>query len=175
MRHRTYEECRRFRFVDFAIGIPIAVCVFLLCAFIVNAYAQGPTSVQHSATELRAGQVCSDSRPAAGSAGSVSLTPPASQFLYVTSVEINSAASGGAATPPLGTPASATSTNLPGTFTIGAFPITGQSAGVAIANYFYPFSGNGLKSSNAGTAVTITTPAITNIAWHIALCGYFAP
>jgi len=138
-----------------------------------SAMAQGPTSVQHSPTELRAGQTCSESRPSSGSAGSVSLTPPASQFLYVTSVEINGASS--AALGSIGTPASATTANLPGTFTMGVFPVTGQAAGVSIGNFNYPYSGNGLKSSAPGTAVTITTPAITGVLWHIALCGYFAP
>jgi hypothetical protein len=136
------------------------------------AFAQAP--VQHVPTELRASQVCSDSRPAAGSAGSASLTPPAGQFLYINAIEINAAASTGTAGT-LGTPASASTTNIPNTATLGVFPIQTQAAGVSIGNFFYALSGNSLKSSAAGTAVTVTTPALTNVAWHISLCGYYAP
>lgn len=138
-----------------------------------TAWAQGPTSVQGSPTELRASVTCAESRPASGSAGSASLTPPASQFLYVNSIELNAASS--AALGSLGTPASASTTNLPGTISAAMFPVTGQASGVSIGNYFYAYSGNGLKSSAPGTAVTVTTPAITGVLWHIALCGYFAP
>lgn len=138
-----------------------------------QARAQGPTSVQGSPTELRASQVCAESRPAAGTGGSASLTPPAGQNLYVNSIEINAASS--AALASFGTPASASTTNLPGTISAGVFPITGQAAGVAVGNYFYAYSGNGLKSLAPGTAVTVTTPAITSVLWHISLCGYFAP
>ena len=139
-----------------------------------DAWAQGPTSVQNTPTELRASTVCADSRPSAGSAGSASLTPPAGNFLYVNSVEINAAASQGAAGT-LSTPASASTTNFPGSITSAVFPIQAQAGGVAIGNFFYAYSGNGLKALAPGTATTITTPALTNVTWHISLCGYYAP
>jgi hypothetical protein len=136
------------------------------------AFAQAP--VQSVPSELRASQVCADSRSAAAAGGSVSLTPPSGNFLYINSIEINAAASTAAAAT-LGTPASATTTNIPGTPTMGAFPIQTQAAGVKIGDFFYALSGNGLKSSAPGTAVTITTPAVTGVAWHISMCGYYAP
>jgi hypothetical protein len=136
------------------------------------AFAQAP--VQHVPTELRATQVCSDSRPAAAAAGSASLTAPGGQFLYINQIEINASASTGAAGT-LGTAASASSTNIPGTITLGVFPIQAQAAGASIGNFFYALSGNGIKTNASGTATTITTPAIANVAWHIALCGYYAP
>lgn len=136
-----------------------------------SAFAQAP--VQHVPTELRASQVCSESRPASGAAGSSSLTPPSGQFLYVNSIEINGASSAALGT--FGTPASASTTNLPGTISAAVFPIQTQPAGVSIGNFYYPYAGNALKSLAPGTAVTVTTPAITGVLWHIAICGYFAP
>lgn len=142
------------------------------------AFAQAP--IQSSPTELRAAVTCSDTRPAAGSGATATLTPPAGQFVYVSTIEANAAASAG--TPTLSTPASLTTTNLPSTFTMGFFPFPNAgsplgplTAGMLSVNQVYSFSGNGLKSNAAGTAVTVVAPAVTNAAWHLSLCGYFAP
>src|SRR5262245_56603527 len=147
----------RFPIADHAIG---------------QARAQGPTLIQQSPTELRASQACGEAR----STGAVTatITPPAGQFVYINSIEANAFAQAGAA-PTFGTAASLTTTNITGTPTFGVFPMQAQAAGNSIANFFYSLAGNGLKSSAPGTAVTVVSPSVSNVGWHIAICGYFAP
>jgi hypothetical protein len=144
-----------------------AVLLLLLAA---PAFAQAP--VQSVPTELRATQVCSEVRGTG--AQTATLTAPSGQFLYINSIEINAMGQGGTVAT-TGTAASVTTTNIPGTITTGVFPLQGQAAGASIANFFYPLSGNGLKSSAPGTATTVVAPSIANVAWHISLCGYYAP
>lgn len=139
-----------------------------------HAHAQGPTLVQQSPTELRASQSCSEARGTG--AQTATLTPPAGQYVYINSLAAGAFTSGG--TVAISNPASLTSTNLPGSITFGLFgatATTSNAAGILYQNFIYSFSGNGLKSSAAGTAVTVVAPSVTNLGWHIALCGYFAP
>jgi hypothetical protein len=143
------------------IGLLFAIC---------RAHAQAP--IQQSASELRASQNCSEAKGT--STQTVTLTPPAGQFVYLGSLEANASVTTAAAQT-ISTIASLSTTNLPGSITFGAFPGQGQAAGTSIANFNYSFSGNGLKSANAGVAVTVVAPAVTNVQWHLALCGYFAP
>ncbi len=147
-----------------------AVWGLLLLLLASPAFAQAP--VQQSPTELRAAQTCNDQR--ATGANTATLTPPSGQFLYITSLEANAAAQAGTLAA-FGTAASLTTTNIPVTVTFGVFPIQAQTAGVAVGSYFYTFGGSGLKTNAPGTATTVVAPSVTNLGWHLALCGYFAP
>lgn len=158
---------RPTRWLVLAIGLLLAPA---------SAFAQsssGAVSTQAVPSETRASQVCVDTRPATGSAATATLTPPAGWYLYLNTVEIN-ATVGGAAVATASNPAHASSTNLNGA-TFGMFPLAAQAAGSKIDSFFYALSGNGMKSAAAGTAVTISTPAFTNVNWHIHMCGYYAP
>jgi hypothetical protein len=142
-----------------------AVTVYLIVG---TAFAQAP--IQNVPTELRASQNCSEVRGTG--AQTATLTPPAGQYVYIASLEANASASAGSVG--ISTPASLTTTNLAGV-TFGMFGTNSGAAGTSIANNNYSFSGNGFKSSAAGTAVTVVAPSVTNMQWHLALCGYFAP
>jgi hypothetical protein len=148
----------------------VALAVLLLVAAI--AHAQAP--VQQVPTELRASQVCAEARGTG--AQTVTLTPPAGQFVYLNSLEANAFAQAGSVG--ISTPASLTSTNLPNSPTFGMFAGTSNlvnTAGTQMGSYFGSFSGNGMRSAAAGVAVTVVAPSVTNMGWHLALCGYFAP
>lgn len=156
------------------IAIATAFIVFGLLFIIAMAHAQAPTSVQQSPTELRASQICNEARGTG--AQTATLTPPAGQYVYINSLEAGAFAQGG--TVAISAPASLTSTNLPGSITFGLFgatTTTSNGAGAVFQNFIYNFSGNSLKSAAAGTAVTVVSPSVGNMGWHLALCGYFAP
>jgi hypothetical protein len=144
------------------------VTVLLACS---HAFAQAP--IQNVPSELRASQNCSEVRGTGSQ--TATLTPPSGQYVYLASLEASAFAQAGTAG--VSTPASLSSTNLNG-ITFGLFAGTStqnNTAGSPVANFNYSFSGNGLKSSAAGTAVTVVAPSVTNLGWHILLCGYFAP
>jgi len=159
-----------FRRVAYITGL---VVFALLCLRLI-AHAQGPVLIQNTPTELRASQNCNEARGTG--AQTATLTPPAGQYVYIQTLEAGAFAQGG--TVAISTPASLTSTNLPGSITFGLFgatTTTSNGAGAVFQNFVYNFAGNGLKSAAAGTAVTVVSPSVANLGWHIALCGYFAP
>lgn len=159
------------RRILFLIPLMVLMWALLMWYLITVAYAQGPTLIQNVPSELRASQVCSEVKGTG--AQTATLTPPAGQFVYIASLEANASASTGSVG--ISTPASLTITNISGSPTFGMFGTNSGAAGTSIANFNYSFSGNGLKSAAAGTAVTVVAPSVTNLQWHLALCGYFAP
>lgn len=132
--------------------------------------AQGPTSTQQVPTELRSSTLCQELR----GTGAQTLTVPAlaGQSFYVNSIEINAAATGGAAAN-LGTAGHVSTTGLPGSPTFGFIVASAQAAGALLANLFYPY-GEPIKGA-ASTAITLVAPSITNVGWHLNVCGYYAP
>ena len=156
-------------------SILVALALFLMIFVAVPAaFAQGPTLIQPTPTELRASQSCAEVRGTG--AQTATLTPPAGQFVYINSIEAAAFAQAGSAG--IATAASLTTTNLPGSLTLGLFGATANLAntgGTLYQNFIYTYSGNGMKSNNAGTAVTVVAPSVTNMGWHLAVCGYFAP
>lgn len=155
-------------------GAGIMAVLVIAAILIVAAVALAQAPVQNVPTELRASQVCSEARGTG--AQTATLTPPSGQYVYVQSLEAGAFTVGG--TVAISVPASLTSTNLPGSITFGLFGATANTsntAGTVYQNFVYSFAGNSLKSSAAGTAVTVVAPSVTNLGWHIALCGYFAP
>ena len=156
-------------------GLPIVIVILCGILLVINiTEAQGPTLIQPTPSELRASQSCAEVRGTG--AQTATLTPPAGQFVYINSIEAAAFAQAGSAG--IATAASLTTTNLPGSLTLGLFGATANLAntgGTLYQNFIYSFSGNGMKSNNAGTAVTVVAPSVTNMGWHLAVCGYFAP
>lgn len=138
------------------------------------AWAQGVVPVQQSPSELRASTVCVDTRTVSGAA-TVTAPAVAGQSFYLNSVEVNAFATGGAVGT-LSPPPHVASTGLVGSPTFGA--IVGTAAapanGTTIANFFYALSGLAIKGQ-ASTAVTLTAPSVTNVGYHLGICGYYAP
>lgn len=145
---------------------------FALLILAAPAFAQAPVPVQPVPSELRASTVCVESRPASGSAGSVTVPAVSGQSFYVNAVEVNATVAG-AAPATLSNPAHVSATGLNGA-TFGMVPIAAQAIGTKIADYFYALSGSAMKGANS-TAVVLSAPAVTNINWHISVCGYYAP
>ena len=87
------------------------------------------------------------------SASTITITPPAGQFVYVQEVDVANCAGGTAVT--AAAPTTITTTNLTGSpaFTVGS----GVTAGLCqpFPTVVYP---NGLKSSSPGTNVTFVLP-----------------
>jgi len=142
------------------LSIALAACLTL--------YAQGPTSVQHTAQRLDAATTVSSS---VTSAATITLTPSASQNVYIYEMDIQNCAGTTAVTAAAVT--TITSTNLPGSpaWTMGS----GTTAGTCVQSLVMQFP-TGLKSIVPGTAVTVVLPTFAtnqtirvNVAWASAL------
>lgn len=129
-----------------------------------TAFAQ--TSTQQTAQHLDAAQLVATSNT---SAQTITITPPAGQYVYITEVDISNCAGASAVT--AAAPTSITTTQLNGlTFQVGS----GTTAGACQPNdpHFY---GNGLKSAAAGTAVTFVLPTFaTNQTIRVNVHYYFS-
>ena len=124
-------------------------------------------SVQQSPTRLDAGQNVATS---ASSAATITITPPASQFVYLTGLDITNCA-GTAVT--AAAPLTISTTNLGGAaWLIG----TGSTAGLCQPS---PTAGSWplpLKSATPGTAITFVLPTFTtNQTIRVTAYYYFAP
>lgn len=137
----------------------------LLSLFASAALAQAP--VQQSATKLDSAVLVSTSNT---SAATITITPPAGQYVYITALDISNCA-GTAVT--AAAPTSLTSTNLGGaTWMIGSGSTTGLCQPSPAAGS-YP---NPLKSGAAGTAVTLVLPTfVTNQVVRVSAYYYTAP
>jgi hypothetical protein len=123
------------------------------------------TLVQQSATNLMAATQASTSNT---TASTITLTPLASQFVYIDAIEFDNCAGAGAVTAAAAT--SVTSTNLVGS------PIwqmgSGTAAGSCVQSRFLEFP-NAMKASAPGTNVTFVLPTFAanqtirfSIYWH---------
>ena len=117
----------RFYISAVVAGLLNAIAILMLLGLLFPAHAQGPTSVQQSPTELRASQSCNEQRGTG--AVTATLTPPAGQYVYVQSLEAGAFTQGG--TVAISNPASLTTTNLPGSLTIGMFGATANTSNTA--------------------------------------------
>jgi galactitol-specific phosphotransferase system IIB component len=125
----------------------------LLFAALFSAGAMAQTSTQQAAQHLDAAQLVATSNT---SAQTITITPPAGQYVYITEVDISNCAGASAVT--AAAPTSITTTQLNGlTFQVGS----GTTAGACqpADPHFY---GNGLKSAAAGTAATFVMPTFAN-------------
>jgi hypothetical protein len=143
----------------------------ILALFIVFAspcFAQAPaaqsTSVVQTGQSAQAATACYSLDAASGSA-----TAPAQsgKSFYVTWLDINV---GGTATVSAVAPVKASSSGIIGTApTFGLFRADAMTVGQVGA----PLFGNLLLKGQVSTAVSITGGAITNLVWHITMCGYY--
>jgi hypothetical protein len=149
----------------------------LLLLFAVSLiFAQSPSSVQQSATKLDVGLF---NQNTATSATTLTLTPPGSQSVYITQIDISNCqdATGIAAA---AAPTYITSTNLGGalaanslSWMMGSGLVTGTGSCVQSYSITYP---TGMKSTIPGTPVTIITPTyITHQTIRVSVTYFFAP
>lgn len=133
-------------------------------------WAQQATIVQQSTNDLTA---CATLGTANGTAQqTVTITPPAGQYVYVCGIDFQYCASGSAPT--------ATNNVLTTTTGFASNPKWGLSVPVTVnvcyasgGPFYWPIP---LKSANPGTAITVVSPAaITNVTFNINVTGYFAP
>lgn len=144
------------------------IFALLAALLLAPAAAFAQTAVQQSPTRLDAAQFVQSSTT---SAATITITPPAGQYVYVTNVEITNCAGATAVTAAAVT--SVTTTNLGGAaWTLGS----GTTAGAC-----QPSPINGpfalpLKSSSPGTAATVVLPTFaTNQTVRVSVYYYFAP
>lgn len=142
-----------------------------LCLAAAPLAAQSPTLVQQSPTMLNA---CTafNGTAAVNVQVTVTLTPPAGQYVYVCGIDVASSQN---ATSTANTNATYTSTNLgPSGNTWGWKYSLAATANLAISQSFY-FT-QPLKSTQPGIAVTIVSPAaLAQTAFSINAYYYFAP
>ena len=148
----------------------ILLIIPLLILLSTSAFAQSVpgTLTQQSPTKLDAAGLVSTS---ATSAATITITPPASQNVYITNVEIANCA--GAAAVVAAAVTTISTTNLNGAaWTVGS----GVAAGLcqpSPANTSFPLA---LKSATPGTAVTFVLPAFaTNQTLRVSAYYYYAP
>lgn len=143
---------------------------FLLLAA-TPSWAQTPTLVQQSQTMLNACTAFNQTA-AVNAQVTVTLTPPAGQYVYVCGIDVASSQNG---TSTANTNSQYTSTNLgPSGNTWGWKYSLAAAANTAISQSFY-FT-QPLKSTQPGVAVTIVSPtALAQTAFSINAYFYYAP
>lgn len=145
----------------------IAMLVLLVLGSALSGQQTGGTQTAQQASHYDAAVTCNSLDAASGSA---TLTPQSGMSEYITSIDINVGATG---TVTAAAPVKATSTGLSGTPTFGLFRSDGMTIGQVGAPVVLMFP-NGLKGQ-LNTAVAITGAAVTNLVWHITVCGYQSP
>jgi hypothetical protein len=140
----------------------------VLVSFAVPSFAQAPaaqsTPVVQTGQSAQAATSCYSLDAASGSA-----TAPAQsgKSFYITWVDINVGATG---TITAVAPIKASTSGLIGTApTFGLF----RADGATIGQVGNPVFGNLLIKGQVSTAVSITGGAVTNLVWHITMCGYY--
>lgn len=143
--------------------------IVLLAALLAatTARAQSAQQVQDSPTHLDAASLSSTS---ATSAATITITPPAGNYVYITNLEITNCAG---TTVTAAAPTTITSTNLSGAaWTIGS----GATAGICQPSAASGSFSAGWRSSTPGTAVTFVLPTfVTQQTIRVTAYYYFAP
>lgn len=141
----------------------------VLALSVTAALAQSATTVQQSASDLRSATAIGTS---ATSAATITVTPGAGLYVYVTSVDIQNCAGASAVTAAAVT--TITTTNLTGSpaYTVGS----GVAAGLCQPTQILAYGPAGLKSTTPGTAVTYVLPTFaTNQTVRVNVAYYTAP
>ena len=156
----------------------VVLFVVVACALVfvpynrmVNAQQSQPASlVQQTATHADSDSVCVSSNT---SAGTITFTPPAGQFVYVTEIDFeNGQSTTGVAA--AAAPTTVTVSNITGAPTWNLASGAATTPGTSTQSFSVVFP-TGLKSSAPGTAVTFTLPTIiTNQYVRVNACAYFA-
>jgi len=137
----------------------------------VSAIAQntGGTQTSQQAQHSDAATRCVSLDAASGSA--TLSQPDSGNSWYVTLVEVNVGATG---TVTAAAPVKATTSGITGSPTFGLFRSDAMTIGMVGAPTFLTFGNGGLKGQS-NTAISVTGGAVTNLVWHITICGYQAP
>jgi hypothetical protein len=152
----------------------------LLAALLFAAPAVAQVQTQQSGTMINAAVLVSSTGPAVNATqatGTVTITPPAGQFVYFTAIYVAACGDGTASTSSI--QQNFTTTNLSGltieTSYLSAATITTNAGASQCDRVPMPFSVP-LKSAAAGTAVTIVPPAqAAHMSFPIVAMYYFAP
>lgn len=146
----------------------LLLALALLIAIAAPVFAQAPaaqsTPVVQTGQSAQAATVCYSLDAASGN-----VTAPAvsGKAFYMTWLDINIGASG---TITAAAAVKVTSSGIAGTApTFGLFRSDGATLGMVGA----PMFGNLLIKGIASTAVVLTGAAVTNLVWHITMCGYY--
>jgi hypothetical protein len=162
----------------------ISTLLFLICAMCGicgSVWAQAPTTIQQSGSRtdaaiflagpLGGATTCATVNTTAAN-GTVTITPPAGQYVYITGVyiDITSDTTGLTGVATLGT------TNLTGSPTWSLATLTAAAAGQATMRQIADVFPTGLRAASPGTAVTFVPSAQSN---HVIFCtrvaGYYGP
>jgi hypothetical protein len=149
----------------------LSVAALLLAAAIAPAFAQStsPAPVQQSPTHLDA---CVFLQHSHTSAATLTIQPPASQYVYICEIDLSNASGASAVT--VAAPTFLTTTGLPGLPQIIAASGVVAGVGQPAAVLQYPLGA--LKSTTPGGAVTLVLPAFpTNQTLSLNVAYYFAP
>jgi hypothetical protein len=146
----------------------IVLALAFLLALSPSVYAQAPaaqsTPVVQSGQSAQAATTCYSLDAASGSA-----TAPAvsGKSFYITYIDINV---GGSGTVTAAAPVKATTSGIIGTApTFGLF----RSDAMTLGQVGNPIFTSLLIKGQVSTAVSITGAAVTNLVWHITMCGYY--
>lgn len=141
--------------------------ILAIILFSLGAFAQQVTTatpIQQTATRLDSATNCQNYSGTAQ--GTITITPPSGQFVYVTALDTAATA----VSAPAASRVVTTTTNLGGI--TQTFGLT-ATAGIGANNDLV--SSTPIRSATAGTAVTIVTnAAITNVTFDLNVCYYFA-
>lgn len=151
---------KRFTFAAVALIVIALPCL---------AQQTGGTQTSQQAQHYDAAVQCNSLDAASGSA--TLATPQSGYSWYVTWIDVNVGATG---TVTAAAPVKATTSGLVGSPTFGLFRSDGMTIGMVGAPVFGSFGNGGLKGI-ANTAVSVTGGAVTNLVWHMTICGYQAP
>jgi hypothetical protein len=159
----------------------ILVLLLGICVICGSALAQAPTAVNQSPTRSDAATflqtmvggatACATVNSTAAN-GTVTITPPAGQYVYITGVyiDITSDTTGLTGVATMGT------TNITGSPTWSLATLTAAAAGQATMRQIADVFPTGLRSTVPGTAVTFVPSAQSN---HVIFCtrvaGYYGP
>ena len=166
--------------IRFLQSAAVAIAVFLGATTLATTLAMAQASVQQSPTRLDAAQgVCAIAAAvnATQAAGTCTITPPAGQYVYFTTIQVAACSDGTASTSSV--QQNFTTTNMGGLVAETSF-ITGSTittnAGDARCDRVAIIKGTPLKSAAPGTAVTIVPPAqAAHYSFPIIAEYYFAP
>jgi hypothetical protein len=149
----------------------------LLLVLIALLAVVGPVSaqtlIQQSPTTLNACSLSQNKQATNAAVGTITITPPAGQFVYI--CEVDTMECNGASAVTAAAPLFLTTTGLGGNPQY-MIPIGPATAGMCQQGGPYMYPNGALKSAQAGTNVTFVGPtAVTNQTININVVYYFAP
>ena len=145
----------------------------LIALLAVAGPVQAQTLIQQSPTQLNACSLAQNKQATAGAVGTITITPPAGQYVYI--CEVDTLECNGASAITAAAPLFVTTTGLGGNPQY-MVPVGPATAGVCMPAQIYLYPNGALKSAASGTNVTFVGPtAVTNQTINLNVVYYFAP